>query len=233
MRRKKDSNNRREEVQDETSGVSTPFACPLAPCSRSPATRRLTTTAMTTTARAKRPIMLSKSGGFAHWRQKVVTIPSTNPDVPTPTNRTLSCDHGYVEYFFPGSRAKRASSCGTARARRFGRTAGTAAKATRICSCGGIIPCTCGMARVSAAPIGPARRSPTRLEIATRAISRPGNSAPWLLQGRCRRHLNGIRASSSRPPIRKPWLDATTLTLRRVRHRLERPASNGRGGGRC
>jgi hypothetical protein len=48
----------------------------------------------------KGPIMLSKSGGFVIGG-KVVTIPSTNPNVPTPTNRTLSCDHGYVEYFLP------------------------------------------------------------------------------------------------------------------------------------
>jgi hypothetical protein len=54
---------------------------------------------------SKKSIILEKTGGFVIGG-KVVTIPSTNPDVPTPTNRTLSCDHGYVEYFIPATPRK-------------------------------------------------------------------------------------------------------------------------------
>ena len=45
-------------------------------------------------------IVLEKSGGFIIGG-KHYTVPSTNPNVPTNPNRTLSCDHGYVEYFIP------------------------------------------------------------------------------------------------------------------------------------
>ena len=53
----------------------------------------------------KKPITLDRSGGFVIGG-KVVTIPSTNPNVPTNPNRTLSCDHGYVEYFIPSKPRK-------------------------------------------------------------------------------------------------------------------------------
>lgn len=46
------------------------------------------------------PIVLEKSGGFIIGG-KHFNVPSTNPSVPTNPDRTLSCDHGYVEYFIP------------------------------------------------------------------------------------------------------------------------------------
>ncbi|KAK3377075.1 hypothetical protein B0T24DRAFT_592705 [Lasiosphaeria ovina] len=65
-----------------------------------------------------KPISLDRTGGF-QIGGKIISDP-TNP------NMTLSCDHGYMEYFIPSRRrARRASSCGTARARRCGRTGGT------------------------------------------------------------------------------------------------------------
>lgn len=48
----------------------------------------------------KEPIVLEKSGGFIIGGEHR-NIPSTNPAIPTDPNRTLSCDHGYVEYFIP------------------------------------------------------------------------------------------------------------------------------------
>jgi len=44
-------------------------------------------------ARARRPIMLDRSGGFSIGGKVIV-----NPEA---SNQTLSCDHGYVEYFLP------------------------------------------------------------------------------------------------------------------------------------
>lgn len=68
-----------------------------------------------------KPISLDRTGGF-QIGGKIISDP-TNP------NMTLSCDHGYMEYFIPSRRrARRASSCGTARARRCGRTGGTLGK---------------------------------------------------------------------------------------------------------
>lgn len=49
--------------------------------------------AASATQDTKRPIMLSRSGGFEIGGKVIV-----NPDNP---GQTLSCDHGYVEYFIP------------------------------------------------------------------------------------------------------------------------------------
>jgi hypothetical protein len=49
--------------------------------------------------------VLEKSGGFIIGGYHK-TIPSTNPNIPTNPNRTLSCDHGYVEYFIPANPRK-------------------------------------------------------------------------------------------------------------------------------
>jgi len=54
---------------------------------------------------SKKPITLDRTGGFIIGGYHK-TIPSTNPSVPTNPNRTLSCDHGYVEYFIPSEPRK-------------------------------------------------------------------------------------------------------------------------------
>lgn len=46
------------------------------------------------------PIVLEKTGGFIIGG-KHFNVPPTNPNNPATPNRTLSCDHGYVEYFLP------------------------------------------------------------------------------------------------------------------------------------
>jgi len=53
----------------------------------------------------KNPIRLEKTGGFIiggyHFN-----VPPTNPNTPPNPNRTLSCDHGYMEYFMPSKPRK-------------------------------------------------------------------------------------------------------------------------------
>lgn len=53
----------------------------------------------------KNPIRLEKTGGFIiggyHFN-----VPPTNPSTPANPNRTLSCDHGYIEYFMPSKPRK-------------------------------------------------------------------------------------------------------------------------------
>lgn len=68
---------------------------------RAPMAAFLILAAMSSGALAEKgpkPIVLEKSGGFVIGG-KIITSP-TNP------NRTLSCDHGYVEYFIPIRRRK-------------------------------------------------------------------------------------------------------------------------------
>ncbi|ADJ23964.1 conserved hypothetical protein [Hyphomicrobium denitrificans ATCC 51888] len=46
------------------------------------------------------PIVLEKTGGFIIGG-KHFNVPPANSNTPATPNRTLSCDHGYVEYFLP------------------------------------------------------------------------------------------------------------------------------------
>lgn len=75
-------------------GRETLFKVPLA------AALMLTVGATSGAWAASKNIVLQGSGGFIIGGYKK-TIESTNPNVPTNYNRTLSCDHGYVEYFMP------------------------------------------------------------------------------------------------------------------------------------
>jgi hypothetical protein len=56
-------------------------------------------------AHGRKPIVLDRSGGFIIGGYHK-TIPPTNPNTPPNPNRTLSCDHGYVEYFIPAEPRK-------------------------------------------------------------------------------------------------------------------------------
>lgn len=143
---------------------------------------------------AEQNIILAKSGGFAVGGRVV-----TNE-----TGNTLSCDHGYLEYFIPATQRKtslvmwhssstqvRLASIrvtGPARpllldcffahgaSNKFSKTAGTAAKATKICFYGAITRSTCGMGQRSDAPTGVAMLILTLLNFSINSTLRHGIS---------------------------------------------------------
>jgi hypothetical protein len=117
----------------------------------------------------KPPIILESTGAY-EVGGKVVAKPGD-------LSQTLSCDHGYVEYFIPAKRRSVGLIMWHSSSTKVWETAGTAAKATRVFSCAGDIPFTSGTARVSVAPTGVASRSPIRLTISINATLPPGVSA--------------------------------------------------------
>ena len=108
-----------------------------------------------------------------------------------------------------GDRARRVSSCGTVPAHRPGRTAMTAARASKTCSLDETIPSTSGTHHGSDVPIGPASRRSTCPTTGTKGTSSLGISA--------RRTAPSGQTRSSRlrtrlPGTRSPGADTSNTT---------------------
>ena len=102
------------------------------------------------------------------------------------------------------------------------RTAGTAARDSRACSCGAVFPSISGTGRESAARTGAAPTPHThRRSARTSATSRRGASARLI--------RSGSTACSSRRTIPRPGT-RRRAAVTRVRYRRERAARVGRGG---
>ena len=103
--------------------------------------------------KANNPIILESSGGFVIGGK--IQINPNNP------NRSLSCDHGYVEYFFPVNPRKTSLVMWHSSSTQVWQNRWDGGEAIRTSCCANAIPFTCGTARGLAAPTGAASRIPT------------------------------------------------------------------------
>ncbi len=154
-------------------------------------------------------IMLDSSGGFVTGGK--IQINPNNPD------RSLSCDHGYVEYFLPQNPRKTSlvmwhSSSTQVWQNRWDGGEGFKDKMLRA----DYPTYIWDGPRVGRANWSCESITYTPISTGIRAISPPGNLAPRFSPDKCRRRRNCARARSSRPTVRKLeeyWWNATGAPL--------------------
>ena len=117
----------------------------------------------------KPPIVLESTGAY-EVGGKVITKPGD-------PSQTLSCDHGYVEYFIPVKRRNVGLIMWHSSSTKVWENRWDGGEGYKSIFLRQDILFTCGTARASVARTGAASRSPTRLTISISATLPPGASA--------------------------------------------------------